>query len=219
MMQRIGWFVVTVVLITVAASAVGAQTADPMEAVRAASEALEAYSATIRMTQHQARGDSVIEFSFDFVPPDRMRIVYSAPNTVKGQTMILNGDRFYTYIPSLHREVWQDVGDGEGNQGEEMGFLYDFVTRSVSEVLESATTEVSETRETYVLEGTEELLDVDILTLITAEDRQVVWLNAVDATPVAVAIYTGDELAMEIQVLDYCVDGASDESWFTIPEK
>jgi outer membrane lipoprotein-sorting protein len=218
-MQAIRGFVVTALMILLASSAVLGQSADPMASVSAASEALNVYSATIRMTQHQARGDSTIEFSFDFVPLDRMRIVYSAPDSVKGQTMILNGDRFYTYIPSLRREVWQQVGEGGGNQGEELGFLYDFVTRAAGEALELATAAFSEARETFELEGRDAILDVDVLTLQTEQDRQVVWLNVLDLVPVAVAIYTDDDLAMEIHVLDYCVDGAYDESWFMIPEK
>ena len=215
--RRFGMMMALVV--AVALSALGQQMTDPTESVCAMSQRLTAYKATIRMTQHQARSDSVIEFTFDFVPPDRMRIAYTAPATVEGQLMILNADRFYTYIPSLNRSVWQNVGEGSSNQGEEMGFLYDFVTQSAAGALEQANVQVAENRETFVLEGTDETLDVDVLTLVTDEERQVVLLNVLDAAPVAIEIFRDGDLVMEIRVLDYEVSGAFDEAWFAIPEK
>jgi len=210
--------VTTAILAAVATPCFG-QTTDPIEAVCTASQDLTAYSATIHMTQHQDGDVSEIEFAFDFVPPDRMRIVYTAPATVEGQKMILNADRFYTYIPALRRSVWQDVGESGGNQGEEMGFLYDFVTQSATAALEQAATEVSLDCETYVLEHTGESLEVNVLTLSFDEQRQVVWLNELDAAPVAIWIYDGDEMVLEIRVLDYAISGTFDEAWFIIPEQ
>ena len=195
------------------------QTVDPIEEVCLVSQGLTAYSASIRMTQHQDANDSEIEFTFDFVPPDRMRIMYTAPPTVEGQMMILNADRFYTYIPALSRSVWQDVGEGGGNHGEEMGFLYDFVTQSAAEVLEQCVADARGDRETYVLEGTGEPIEVDVLTLSIADERQVVWLNALDAAPVAIWIYNGDDLVLELRVLGYEINGTFDEEWFVIPER
>jgi outer membrane lipoprotein-sorting protein len=219
MTQSIRRFLVIVLLVAATAATGSGQMPDPLEAVCTTSQSIVAYSATIRMTQHQAQNDSVIEFVFDFVPPDRMRIVYTAPATVVGQTMILNADRFYTFIPSLHRSVWKDVGEDASNPGEEMGFLYDFVTRAASEALEQALVDIADSPETFVLESTNEMFEVDVLTLLTDEERQVVRLNALDAAPVAIAIYNGDELAMEIRVLDYRINGAIDEAWFAIPEQ
>jgi outer membrane lipoprotein-sorting protein len=171
------------------------------------------------MTQCQGKNQSVIEFTFDFVPPNRMRIVYTAPDTVEGQTMILNADKFYTYIPSLHRSVWQDVKDGSGNQGKEMGFLYDFVTCSAAAALDGGVAQVEEEGQTYVLESTDETVDVSLLTLTTDDERQVILLNTSDDAPVAISIYQDDELTMEIQVLGYQMNGDFDASWFDIPEK
>jgi len=219
MTQSIRRFLVIVLLVGATAATGLGQTPDPVEAVCTMSQSLTAYSATIRMTQHQAQNDSVIEFVFDFVPPDRMRIVYTAPATVEGQTMILNANRFYTYIPSLNRHVWQDVGENGGNQGEEMGFLYDFVTGAASEALARASVDVAETRETYVLESTATNLEVDALTLSEGEARQVVLLNVPDTAPVAIDSYSGNRLVMEIRVLDYQLNGAFDEGWFAIPEQ
>jgi len=191
----------------------------PIEAVCAASQDLTAYSATIQMAQHQDGNDSEIEFAFDFVPPDRMRIVYMAPATVVGQTMILNADRFYTHIPALSRNVWQDVGEGGGNQGEEMGFLYDFVTQSAAEALDQSVVEVGEAHEHYAVEGTDETIEVNVLTLSIDDERQVVWLNVLDAVPVAIWIYSGDDLVLELRVLDYEINGTFEEEWFDIPEQ
>jgi outer membrane lipoprotein-sorting protein len=208
----------TALILAVVVPCVG-QTADPIEAVCSASQNLTAYSATVRMTRHDGRSDSMIEFTFDFVPPDRMRIVYTAPTTVQGQTMVLNADHFYTYIPALHRRVWQDVSGDGGNQGEEMGFLYDFVTQSASTTLEQAAVEVSESGETFLLEGTDEAVDVYVLTLSQEYEKQIVLLNVLDTAPVAISIYNGDELTLEIQVLDYQINGSFDEAWFAIPEQ
>jgi len=219
-MTKSFWRVLVFAVVTVAiASACFGQSTDPIEAVCAVSQDLAAYSATIRMVQYQDGDCSEIEFTFNFVPPDRMRILYTAPATVDGQTMILNADKFYTYIPSLHRSVWQDVGEGGGNQGAEMGFLYDFVTCSAAETLEQATVEISEQIEMYAVEGTEEEIEVYVLTLTIDNERQVVLLSCLDTAPVAISIYNGDDLALEIDVLDYEINGSVDEEWFTIPEQ
>jgi len=218
-MKTIQWFLVMAAWIVAVAVPCLGQAADPIATVCATSEELAAYSASIRMTQHQDGGDSEIEFTFDFVPPERMRILYTAPATVNGQTMILNADKFYTYIPALHRSVWQDVGEGGGNQGAEMGFLYDFVTQSAAETLAQSAAEIEEDDETYLLEGTDEHLDVTVLTLSIDDERQVVWLNELDAAPVAIWIYHGEDLVLEIRVLDYELNGPVDEAWFAIPEQ
>ena len=210
--------IVMVWMAAFAALALG-QTQDPMDAVCAVSSELTAYTAQIRMTQHQSQDDSVIEFAFSFVPADRMHIVYTAPAMVEGQTVILNADKFYTYIPSLNRSVWQNAGEGGSNPGEEMGFLYDFVTRVASAALEEATVHIEESEEGFELEGTGVVLDVAVLTLVEGEERQVVLLNLIDAAPVAILIYNGDDLRMEIRVLDYQINGAVDEAKFVIPEQ
>lgn len=218
MMKKVRRILMMAAFVAASAASLG-QPTDPRDTVCATSRDLTAYSATIRMTQHQARSDSVIEFRFDFVPPDRMRIVYTAPAAVVDQTMILNGDKLYTYIPSLRRHIWQDVDDGEGNQGEEMGFLYDFVTQSASEALKQATAEVANKREPFTLESTGGMLDAHVLTLLGTEERQVVLLNTVDAAPVAVSIHHGDHMVMEVRVLGYEINGDFEEAWFAIPEK
>ncbi len=218
-MKTIRRILMTITLVAAVATPCLGQTADPIGAVCAASQDLTAYAAAIRMTQHQDDGASQIEFTFDFVPPDRMRILYTAPTTVDGQTMILNADKFYTYIPALSRSVWQDVGEGGGNQGEEMGFLYDFVMQAAADALERSVVDASEDRATYMLEGTDETIEVDVVTLTIDDERQVVWLNVLDGAPVAVSIYDRDDLILEIRVLDYEINGTFDEGWFVIPEK
>ena len=204
--------------VALAAAALG-QTVDPMEAVCTVSQDLTAYTAQIRMTQHQGQDGSEIEFTFDYVPADRMHIVYTAPATVEGQTVILNGDQFYTYIPSLNRNVWQNAGEGGSNPGEEMGFLYDFVTREASTAMAQAAVQVEESLDTFELENSGEVIDVAVLTIVTDEQRQEVLLNVLDGAPVAISIYHGDDLKMEIRVLDYQINGAVDEAKFVIPEQ
>jgi len=219
MIQRTRQFLVLVVLVLVAAPSALGQTPDPLEAVCDLSRNLTAYSATIRMTQHHGNDHSVIEFTFDFVPPDRMRIEYTAPASVDGQRILLNADQFYSYIPSLRRHVWQTVGDGASNPGEDMGFLFDFVTRAAFEAFAEADVQISETREAFELPNVEEPLEVDVLTLLSETGRQIIRLNAQDAAPIEISIYGGDNLAMEILVLDYLLNGAFEEAWFAIPEK
>jgi len=218
-MQRTWQFLVLVMLVLLVAPAALGQTPDPLEAVCELSGDLTAYSASIRMTQHHGDDQSVIEFAFDFVPPDRMRIVYTAPASVEGQKILLNADQFYSYIPSLNRHVWQTVGEGADNPGEDMGFLFDFVTRAAADALAEADVQVSETREALELTDVEEPLEVDVLTLLADTERQVVRLNVYDAAPVGITIYDGDNLAMTILVLDYLLNGTFEEAWFDIPEQ
>jgi len=100
-----------------------------------------------------------------------------------------------------------------------MGFLYDFVTQSAAETLAQSAAQIEEDDETYLLEGTDEHLEVTVLTLSIDDERQVVWLNELDAAPVAIWIYHGEDLALEIRVLGYELNGPFDEAWFAIPEQ
>jgi len=219
MTQRIRWTLLFAAFVALAAPAAAAQDTGLLNDIQSASESLTAYCATIEMTQHQARGDSVITFTFDFVPTDRMRIAYTSPASVDGQMMILNTGRFYTYIPSLNRRLWQDVEDDSNDQGEEMGFLYDFVTRSTAAFIDAAIVEATENTEPYVLGAAEQEIEVTELIFQTPDGRQTVKVNRADAAPVAIDIYDGDDLTMEIRVLSYILNAEPDEALFAIPEK
>jgi outer membrane lipoprotein-sorting protein len=219
MTRHIHWTLLLVLFLALAAPAAVGQTSAVLTTVQTASASLTAYSADIQMTQHQSRGDSVIDFSFDFVPTDRMRIVYTSPASVDGQTMILNGDQFYTYIPSLNRHVWQTVSGGDSGQGQEMGFLYDFVTHAATDVIQADSVQVSDTTGTYTLEKTGDVLDVVTMTLTAEKEKQVVTINLADGAPVAIDIYKEDKLTMEVRVQDYVLDGPFEDAWFAIPKK
>jgi outer membrane lipoprotein-sorting protein len=219
-MLRIQFTALLAVLVALVGFAGMAQDAGFLDLIKTTSDRLTSYSATIQMTQHQARGDSVIVFSFNFSPPNRMRIVYTSPASVDGQTMILNTNRFYTYIPSLSRRLWQDVAEGSNDQGEEMGFLYDFVTQNASTFITTAiVVEVYTDSESYTLAGSDTAIEVIKLVVETPDGRQVVKANHADAVPVAIDIYDGDDLIMEICVLDYVLNAEIDDSMFAIPEK
>jgi len=190
-----------------------------LDQVQSASGGLTAYAATIQMTQHKGRTQSTIAFSFDFVPPDRMRIVYTDPGAVKGQTMILNGDRFYTYLPSLNRRVWQDVKKGGTDQGKEMGFLYDFVTRGAEAFIAAHPVTVASQTSSYTLTATGQTVETVSLAFALPDGRQVVRLNTGDGAPVTVDIYQGETLAMELRVLGYAMNESIDDTVFRIPAK
>jgi outer membrane lipoprotein-sorting protein len=217
MIRRTRWLIVALVAqVTLGAAA---QVPDILDAMTSSSQALTSYSATIQMTRHEARGESVITFSFSFVPDDRMSIIYTDPASVNGQTMILNGSKFYTYIPSINRRIWQDVDDESNDQGEELGFLYDFVIRDAATFIDTNPIEGPATTETYALEDAETPLDVVKLTFRMDDGQQVVWVNQSDAVPVAVDLYDGDDLVMEIRVLEYRANEPIDDALFAIPEK
>lgn len=196
-----------------------AQEADLPSRIAEASDALTAYEATIEMTRYESRGESRIVFEFAFIPSDRMRIRYTAPESLDGQLMILNGNAFYTYVPSLRREIWQDVDDGSGNQGEEMGFLYDFVSQAVADFL--AVQEIGGIEgpsEAQLGEG-EAAASVYTVTFTEEGQRQVCWIAEQDFAPVKIEIYDDDILVMAIRVLEYRMNETLDEAVFEIPER
>jgi len=196
-----------------------AQGVDILDQVQSASHGLTSYAATIQMTQYKGHTQSTIEFSFDFVPPDRMRIVYTEPASVKGQTMILNTGNFYTYLPSLDRQVWQDVKSGGNDQGKEMGFLYNFVTHGAKAFIDANSVEISPQTSSYTIATTKQLIETVELEFTLPTGKQIARINTADGTPVSIDIYNGDKLAMEVRVLDYSLDKPIDSSLFQIPEK
>jgi len=206
-------------LLTLLALSATAQETGILDQVQSASSSLTAYTATIQMTQHKGRTQSTISFSFDFVPPDRMRIVYTDPASVKGQTMILNADKFYTYLPSLNRRVWQDVKNGGSDQGKEMGFLYDFVTRGAETFIATHPVTVASQTSSTTLTATRQTVETVELEFVLPNGKQVVRVNAADGAPVSVDIYQGETLSMEIRVLGYTMNGSIDNALFQIPAK
>lgn len=206
-------------LLALVAFSAAAQGTGILDRVQSASQALTAYTATIQMTQHKGRTQSTIAFSFDFVPPDRMRIVYTDPVSMKGQTMILNADKFYTYLPSLDRRVWQDIKKGGNDQGKEMGFLYDFVTRGAGAFIAAhPVTVASQTSSTTLTAASQTVVTVE-LDFALPNGKQVVRVNTADGAPVSIGIYDGDTLSMEVRVLDYTINGSIDDALFQIPAK
>ncbi|MBN1859018.1 hypothetical protein JW848_07430 [Candidatus Bipolaricaulota bacterium] len=191
--------------------------AEQLQRIQAASDNLVAFSATIEMTRHHARNESTIVFDFCFEPSERMRIRYTAPASLDGQTMILNGDRFYTYIPSLNRHVWQDVGEESNNQGEEMGFLFEFVNQNTAAFFSAFAARMGEPSNSIGIgASTAETL---VFEFESESEQQCVWIDAEDLVPVAVSIYAHGELTMEVRVLDYEVNGELSADLFAIPEE
>ena len=185
-----------------------------------ASNALQTFSATIMMTQYSGKKASTIEFQFTYVPPTKMRIEYTAPKALVGQLLIINGDQLYTYMPALHRSLHRTVSGDGGDEGKEMGFLYYFVNRSLSEFSQAYTISPIDGPEKYTYEynGKEVSYDAYKVTLIGEDGKQIVWCDAASLVPIAIDIYDGDTLAIEIRVVDYEYNGIVPEAAFVIPD-
>ncbi len=212
----------TIVGVGIAGFTQGEESAtDKLQRIQAASNDLVAFSATIEMTRHEARSDSTIVFDFSFAPSERMRICYTAPASLNGQTMILNGNRFYTYIPSMNRRVWQDVGkdDDSRNQGEEMGFLFEFVNQSTEPFFAAYAAQIRDGAASNPIVPGDLTTDAVFIEFVSESERQCVWIDTEDFVPVAVDLYADGELTMEVRVLDYELNGELPEDWFAIPEE
>ena len=70
-----------------------------------------------------------------------------------------------------------------------------------------------------MLEGSGTTIDVTKLAFQVEDGQQVVWVNQVDAVPVAVDLYDEDDLVMEVRVLEYRANEPIDDSVFVIPDK
>lgn len=186
-----------------------------------ASNALQTFSAAIMMTQHSGKKASTIEFQFTYVPPAKMRIEYTAPKTLVGQLVIINGDQVYTYMPALHRSMHKTVSADSGHQGEEMGFLYYFVDRRVGDFARDYKPSPVEGPQTYSFEhdGSTFSYDAYKVTLTGKKGRQIVWCDAHTFVPIAIDIYDGEKLAIEVRVLNYKYNGSVPEATFTIPDR
>ena len=185
-----------------------------------ASNALQTFSATIMMTQHSGKKASTIEFQFTYVPPTKMRIEYTAPKALVGQLLIINGDQLYTYMPALHRSLHRTVSGDGGDEGKEMGFLYYFVNRSLSEFSQDYTISPVDGPQAYIFEhdGKSVSYDAYKVTLIGEDGRQIVWCDADSLVPIAIDIYDGDKLTIEIRVVDYEYNQTVPEAGFVIPD-
>jgi len=212
---------VCVLLVTVGLSVIAlADDALSFQSITDASNALQTFSATIMMTKHSGNKTSTIEFQFTFVPPTKMRIEYTAPKALVGQLVILSGDQMYTYMPSLHRTTHSTADDGSGNQGEEMGLLYNFVDRTVDELMRDYTPSPLEGPQEYSFEHDGKTVSYNAYKVVLsgAGGKEIVWCDAETLVPIAIDIYDRDELTIEVRVVSYDYNGSVPEGAFVIPE-
>lgn len=217
MMKVQAW--AAVFLLITGLAIIGMAQEDVLGRVEAASADLEAFRATIYMVNYCCR-KAEIEFSFAFVPPGKMRIEYLAPKNLEGQLVILSGDQLYTYLPTLHRAVHKTVSQGSDHPGTEMGFLYYFVDRDLSGFLDGfSLTGVAGPEEFTWIHGEEAVTyRAYELTFAGEEEKQVVWCDAETFVPVAVDIYRGGNLAIQVRVVEYEYNGNIPPEEFAIPE-
>ena len=213
----IAWMLLVIALLSVVSLA---DDVVPFQDIVDASNALQTFSATIMMTQHSGKKASTIEFQFMYVPPAKMRIEYTAPKTLVGQLVIINGDQVYTYMPALHRSMHKTTSDNGGDEGKEMGFLYYFVNRSLGDFLHEYAPSPVDGPQEYAFEhdGSNFSYDAYKVTLTGTNGRQIVWCDAESFVPIAIDIYDGDKLTIEVRVLDYEYNGSIPEAAFVIPE-
>lgn len=185
-----------------------------------ASTALQSFQATIFMTRYAGDQKAEIEFDFKFAPPTKMRIEYLAPKNLVGQLVLLNGDKLYTYLPALNRAVRKTVTESSNHPGEEMGFLYYFVERDLAAFMQDYTTSTLEGPHTFTWKHEKDTITYQAYKLtFTGKDKtQIVWCDAATLVPIAVDIYEGDKLAIEVRVINYVYNGVIPEEEFVIPK-
>ncbi len=185
--------------------------------VQSASSSLSSFRGTVQMTRHETSGTSVIVYDVAFIPPDKMRIEYTAPATLKGQRLIVNGDQFYTYIPSLNRTIRKKVDASSDAQGQEMGFLYDFIDRKAAQFFALYTLDSLTGPDPYTLETGSTAIEVFTSTFADQKTQQKIKTHATDCVPVSVDIYSAGTLTMEVRLLNYALNVAIPSDTFAIP--
>ncbi len=209
-------------ILLVVSLSIGALAATPVtvQEIVSASTKLQTFQATILMTRHTGNQKAEIEFDFKFVPPAKMRIEYISPKNLVGQLVILNGDKLYTYLPALNRAVRKTVTARSGHPGEEMGFLYYFVERDIPTFMQSYTASEITGPQPFTWRHGEDTITYQAykLTFIGRDEKQVVWCDTATLVPIAVDIYAGDKLVIEVRVIDYVYNGAISADEFVIPE-
>ena len=185
-----------------------------------ASNALQTFQATIFMARYTGSRKAEIEFHFEFVPPAKMRIEYTSPKNLVGQLVILNGDQLYTFLPALNRAVRKTISKSSAHPGEEMGFLYYFVNRDLATFTHDYTASTPTGPVTFTWQHNKDTITYQAykLTFTGKETKQVVWCDAATLVPIAVDIYQGGKLTIEVRVIDYVYNGSIPDKEFSIPK-
>ncbi len=209
-------------LLTIGLLGIGALAANTvtLQDIVDASTGLQTFQATIFMTRYTGDRKAEIEFDFKFAPPANMRIEYLAPKNLVGQLVILNGDHLYTYLPALNRAVRKTVTERSGHPGEEMGFLYYFVERDLDAFMKDYTASALDGPQSFTWNHGKDKITYQAykLTFTGKGEEQVVWCDAATLVPIAVDIYAGDKLTIEVRVIDYVYNGAIPADEFAIPK-
>ncbi len=185
-----------------------------------ASNALQTFQATIFMARYTGNKKAEIEFHFEFIPPAKMRIEYISPKNLVGQLVILNGDQLYTFLPALNRAVRKTITKGSDHPGEEMGFLYYFVNRELEAFIRKYAASEPDSPHTFTWQYNKNTITYQAykLTFTGKDKKQVVWCDATTLVPIAVDIYNGDKLTIEVRVIDYVYNGSIPDEEFSIPK-
>ena len=111
------------------------------------------------------------------------------------------------------------VSGGGGEEGQEMGLLYYFVSQRMEEfIYDYEVSSVAGPSEyTFAYGGKTVSYDAYTLELSAAHERQVVWCDAATYVPIAIDIYNGDKLTIEMRIVDYDYNGSLPEAAFVIP--
>lgn len=192
-----------------------------MEKIAEKSSSLDSFQAKIAMRKFRDKGDSDIKLKIKFLYPDQMKIEYMKPDRVKGQLIIVNENRFYSYIPTLDREINKKAGEGSNETGKEMGFFYKFLTRSVDNFLENHKLESLEGPKTRTIETDNKSKQYEIYQgeFTKGNSSQVVQFTADTHIPVFVKILKDDEKRILLKILSHEYNPSIPSTEFKIPPK
>ncbi len=193
--------------------------ANPIDRVVEKSDALESFQAKIAMTKFRKSKKSKIILKFLFISPDMMRIDYLSPDRLRGQLIIVNQKKFYSYIPSLNREITKTVEKGENQAGKEMGFFFRFVDQTTSDFLKNYKLQENSGPMTaeYEIEDFKQSYKVYEAVFIKGNKKQIVEISANSHVPVGVQIFDDGAKVISLKVLSFDYNKGIAKDKFKIP--
>ena len=209
-------------LLLIGAAAVSAAPGLPstLSPVLQRAESLRTMSCSVTAENHQSRRTSIIGYDFSFKRDrEKMRIRYVAPRNMKGTTIAIDGEYFYSYMPNLNRTMKRRLSADSTtkNPGEDMGLFFHFVKGDFAERIAEMQITDRGNEQIRILHGKERsTVTTDHFTFSRDTLRQEIWFDTRLHVPVKVEVYRNGKLQIRIFISAVELNQPLDDRTFSL---
>ncbi len=172
---------------------------------------LKTVSCHIRAENHSLRKVSVVEFDFYFKRPEKMRIDYTSPKSMRGSFIAVDGKYFYNYVASLKRKMKKRI-TGTKNPGKDLGVFFDYIVGDLDKALKGVDVSLVGSEK---IEVNSKKIETFHFRFVKGYIGQEVWFDSKNLFPVKIEIYFKGKLKSRFVVWNLSINVDIDDGLFS----